>query len=78
MFAIRIEDIIEDKDLVIPFEKLKLLNHKDVEVIILAKQHQESNKKYKISDILAKYKNINPFDKIKNASEWQRDLRNEW
>ena len=78
MFAIRLEDIINDKDLVIPFEKLKMFNHQDVEVIILPRQRQSNTTKSSIMDVLSKYKGCTPFNNIHDSVEWQRKIRNEW
>lgn len=78
MFAIRLEDTIDNHDLVIPFEKLKMLNHQNVEVIILPKLHQVAKSKVTLSSILTKYKDTKPFADIKDSVEWQRESRNEW
>ena len=78
MFAIRIEDIINDKDLVIPFEKLKMFNHQDIEVIILPRERQSNITKSSITDVLSKYKGCTPFSNIHDSVEWQRKIRNEW
>ena len=76
MYAVKIENSIHDTDLIIPFDVIKLFNHKTVEIIILQKTDNE--KKGKLKTLLDKYKDIKPFSEISDVSDWQRKSRNEW
>jgi len=67
MFAIRLEDMIDNHDLVIPFEKLKMFNHQDVEVYYLTKLRQVIKNKATVSSILNRYKDTKPFSDMKTA-----------
>ena len=77
MYAVKIEDVINNHDLIIPFDKIKGLNHQEVEVIVFPKV-VPSGKKGKLKSIFNKYRGIALFSQIKDVSDWQRELRSEW
>lgn len=52
---------------------------KDVEVIVRERQSDLSSSNFnEIQQLLASQANVDFFDQIKDPSEWQRKIRNEW
>lgn len=79
MYAVKVNDLINDRDLVIPFDKIKQLNHKNVEIIILPNnKNTKINIKGRLEKIFAEYKGVHPYSDITDAVEWQKEIRNEW
>ena len=79
MYAIKVNDLIDGKDLVIPFDKVKQLNHRNVEIIILPKDNNfKTNTKGKLEQIFAGYQGVYPYSDITDVVQWQKEIRNEW
>lgn len=81
MHNIHVSEIVNNRDVVIPFELLKSLNHQKIEIVIFpqpVRAKEQSNQAHALSKIFAEYKDISPFSQIKNASLWQKKVRNEW
>ena len=78
MYAIRIDEVINDKDVVIPFSLLKSLNHQDVEIIVISKPKTSIVDKNRFSKLLSKYSGVSAFEDIIDAISWQKKVRNEW
>jgi hypothetical protein len=80
MNTIRISETVNNHDLVIPFELLKLLNHQKVEILVFPKEITKKNKPTgkKLLDLFKKHKGVNPFSEITDAVLWQKGIRNDW
>ena len=78
MYAVRIDEVVNDKDIVIPFELLKSLNHQDVEIIVISKPRVSSPDKHRFSKILSKYSGTKAFEDILDPIAWQKKVRDEW
>lgn len=79
MYAVKVNGLINDRDLIIPFDKVKQLNHKSVEIIILPSNKDSKRTTHgKLAQIFAKYKGVHPYSDIMDAGRWQKDIRNEW
>jgi hypothetical protein len=78
MYAVKLENQVNDKDLIIPFDQIKRFNHREVEIIIIPKDNQVEHKKNHLLDVLDKYKNVHPFEDISDVISWQRKIRDEW
>ncbi len=79
MYAVRLEEEVNDKDVVIPFHILKPLNHQQVEIIIISKSEKVTKSKpTKFAQIFAKYEGVEAFSDIENSVEWQKRARDEW
>jgi hypothetical protein len=80
MGSIHVNQVINNHDIVIPFELLKSLNHQEVDIVIFPKKATSSveRKKNALAKLLGQNKKIKPFQNIKDPVVWQRNLRNEW
>ena len=78
MYAVKLENKVDDHDLIIPFEDIRRFNHSMVEIIIIPKNEPVLNRKNNLQLILDKYKDVHPFEDIDDAVIWQQKVRDEW
>ncbi len=80
MGSIHVNQVINNHDIVIPFELLKPLNHQEVDIVIFPKRtiFPIAREKNALVKLLGQNKKIKPFQNIKDPVVWQRNLRNEW
>lgn len=51
---------------------------KDINLEITIKPAVSMNNREKIEIILNRFKDVKPFDSVKNPEEWQKSIRDEW
>ncbi len=80
MNTVSMSEMVNNHDLVIPFELLKRLNHQEVEIFVFPKETTEKSKSTSktLLDLFKKHKDVNPFSEITDAVLWQKGIRNEW
>ena len=79
MEGIRLNQTVNNHDIVIPFDMVKPLNHQEVDIIIFPKKAALLNAaKSTLAAVFEQHKNITPFQEITDSVIWQKNLRNEW
>lgn len=78
MNALEFSTVIEHGQITLP-DEYKSLENTLVRIIILSeKEFLKTNPKEKLKNAFKDLKNIKSFDKIDNAIDWQKKLRDEW
>lgn len=78
MNALEFSTVIEHGQITLP-DECKSLENTLVRIIILSeKQFLKTNPKEKLKNAFKDLKNIKSFDKIENAIDWQKKVRDEW
>lgn len=80
MEGIRLNQTVNNHDIVIPFDTVRLLNHQEVDIIILPKKTSTAlnSQKSTLAAVFERNKNVTPFQEINDPIAWQENLRNEW
>ncbi|MFA9214587.1 MAG: hypothetical protein ACEQSR_12185 [Candidatus Methylacidiphilales bacterium] len=78
MNALEFSTVIEHGQITLP-DEYKSLENTLVRIIILSeKEFLKTNPKEKLKNAFKDLKNIKSFDKIENAIDWQKKVRDEW
>ncbi len=79
MHAIRMSEVVNSHDVVIPFELLKPFNHQKIDILVFSTNQPSDNlSKNNLLNVLNHYAHVKPFEKVEDAKDWQRNIRNEW